>query len=185
MPILAEETSLSPNNLLDEDYFPATEERRWHVIYTRSRHEKSLARHLLANNISFYLPLIPKEHVVRGRRRNSFLPLFTGYVFLHDEFPRALMHSTSYCISRILPVDNQDQLVTDLRNIRGLIDAGAPLSIEQRLQAGQRVRVKTGALKGIEGTIIRRNHGTRLFVAVNYLQQGVSMEIDDFMVEPI
>ena len=47
------------------------------------------------------------------------------------------------------------------------------------------VRIKSGALKGLEGLIVKRVKTTRLQVAVNYLQQGVSVEIDDFMVEAI
>jgi hypothetical protein len=59
------------------------------------------------------------------------------------------------------------------------------LTVEGRLKAGDRVRVKHGVLGGLEGTIIRRNRKTRLLIAVNYLQQGVSIEIDDFMLEPL
>ena len=28
-------------------------------------------------------------------------------------------------------------------------------------------------------------HGNRLLVSLNYMEQGVSIEIDDFMVEPV
>ena len=51
--------------------------------------------------------------------------------------------------------------------------------------AGQRVRVKNGSLLGIEGTIVCRRGEDRLLVAVEFLQQGVSILISDFQVEPI
>ena len=67
MPILAPETSLFPANLLDD--FPcADSERRWWAIYTKSRQEKSLARHLLSCEVPFYLPLIPRVTSIGGRR---------------------------------------------------------------------------------------------------------------------
>ena len=73
-----------------------------------------------------------------------------------------------------------DRRVADYRK---LIDSDVPLTVERRLTRGDRVRVKSGALRGIEGEILRRENGTRLLVAVNYMEQGVSIEIDDFTVE--
>ena len=135
--------------------------------------------------IPFYLPLVRKDLYVRGRRQCSFLPLFNGYVFLYGTDYERVHALTTNRISRVLPVADQDQLRSDLAQVRHLIEAEAPLTVEKRLQPGDRVRVRHGALKGLEGTILRRQKATRLLVAVNYLQQGVSVEIDDFMVEPI
>ncbi|TWT79352.1 hypothetical protein CA13_07520 [Planctomycetes bacterium CA13] len=59
------------------------------------------------------------------------------------------------------------------------------MTIESRLTPGKKVRVKSGAFQGLEGTIIKRKTGSRLLIAVHYLHQGVSVEIDDFMVEPL
>ena len=47
------------------------------------------------------------------------------------------------------------------------------------------MRVTTGSFAGDEGTVITRRGRNRLLVAVTLLQQGVSLEIDDFMLEPI
>ncbi|MDZ4821501.1 MAG: antitermination protein NusG, partial [Planctomycetota bacterium] len=64
-----------------------------------------------------------------------------------------------------------------------LIESGEPLTVESRLRAGQRVRVKNGALEGIEGTIVERRGEERLLIAVEFIQQGVSILIGDFQVE--
>ena len=42
----------------------------------KSRQEKSLARQLLGMEVPFYLPLIPKTTLIRGRRFTSQIPLF-------------------------------------------------------------------------------------------------------------
>ena len=190
MPILAEETSLNPSNLLDDfttalDESLADEQRQWWTIYAKSRQEKALARQLLAYDVPFYLPLVATRQYVRGRQRCSYLPLFTGYVFVYGTETQRVAALTTNRISRILSVNAPGELLTDLRQVRDLIVSNAPLTVESRLTPGARVRVRRGALQGLEGTIIRRNGKTRLLVAVNYLQQGVSVEIDDFMVEPI
>ena len=66
-----------------------------------------------------------------------------------------------------------------------LIESDAPLTIERRLNAGRRVRVKTGAMAGVEGVVISRRGNNRLLVAVKLLQQGVSVDVDDFLLEPL
>jgi transcriptional antiterminator RfaH len=59
------------------------------------------------------------------------------------------------------------------------------LTVERRLVSGQPVRIKVGPMKGIEGVVVSRRGQTRLLVSVAFMQQGASIEIDDFQVEPI
>ena len=80
MPILKEEPSLYPETLLDEAPRDVAD-RRWFALYTKARQEKSLARELLKQRIPFYLPLVKKTNVSRGRKRISQMPLFGGYCF--------------------------------------------------------------------------------------------------------
>jgi transcriptional antiterminator RfaH len=182
VPILKEEPSLFPETLL-EDCFEGQFDRRWWVIYTKARQEKSLARDLLAFHIPFYLPLIKKNTVVKGRRRTSFVPLFSGYVFLHAGEAERVKSMTTNRTSRILTVNDPQQLVFDLNQLRRLIASNAPLCVEQKLAPGDKVRVKQGALMGLEGTVLVRRGVTRLLVRVNFLQQGASVEVDDFQLE--
>ena len=41
------------------------------------------------------------------------------------------------------------------------------------------------SLAGLEGTVIRRRGAERLLVVVEFLQQGASVQLDDFQVERI
>jgi hypothetical protein len=192
MPILAEEPCLFPDDLLqeptdsDQPECPPSE-RLWWLIYTKSRQEKSLARDLRGHQIPFYLPLVPRDHLIRGCRVHAHIPVFPGYMFLFGSPDERVDSLTTNRISRILPVPlpMQDQLVRDLRQLAHLISVGAPLTVEQRLCPGRKVRIRVGPMAGIEGTIVQRRGGDRLLVAVNFLQQGVSIEINDFMVDPI
>ena len=159
--------------------------RRWYAIYTKSRQEKSLARELLKYAIPFYLPLVKKTSVSRGRRRTALVPLFGGYVFLYGSEEERVRSRTTGRISRVLEVKDADQLVFDLRQLRQLITADAPLTVESRLAAGQWVRVRQGELAGLEGTVVKRRGKTRLLVSINFLPAGRSVEIDDFLLEPL
>ncbi len=182
MPILKEEPNLFPETLL-EGGIEESSNRDWWVIYTKARQEKSLARELFTFRIPFYLPLIKKTTVVKGRKRISFVPLFSGYVFLFSTEAERIKSMTTNRISRILTVNDPEQLLYDLEQLRRLIASNAPLSVEQKLAPGDRVRVKQGALMGLEGTVLVRRGVTRLLVRVNFLQQGASVEVDDYLLE--
>jgi transcription antitermination factor NusG len=212
MPILEQETSVYPSDLLSEswpvaliareddgDYSIAGDatsedyasgrssaedlERRWWAVYTKSRQEKALARQLVGHQVPFYLPLIPKDNIIRGRRVRSRLPLFSGYLFLYGSDQERITTLTTNRVSRILPVQDQDRLRRELMNVHNLIGSNAPLALETQLVAGDRVRIVTGALRGLEGVVVKRHGKIRLLVAVTYLQQGVSVEIDDCALE--
>ena len=197
MPILGKEPVLYPDTLLaggstfaEADSYEAAvdsldaEKRVWWCVYTRSRQEKSLARMLYACEIPFYLPLVAQQHIYRRKKVKSYVPLFSGYMFMFANEDERVSALTSNCISRMLPVENADQLVGDLLNIHKLIESEAPMTVEQRLQPGRHVRVKSGSMEGVEGVVVERRGTTRLIVEVQMLNQGASVEIEDFMVEP-
>jgi transcriptional antiterminator RfaH len=111
------------------------------------------------------------------------VPLFPGYVFSHgdDEQRRAALATNT--IARWIPVVDPRMLVDDLRAIKRLVDSEQPLSPEARMEPGQAVRVRSGPLAGIEGTVIRRRGEERLVVAVRFLNQGASIELEDVDLE--
>jgi len=158
----------------------------WWALYTLARFEKKLMRQLLEIEVPFYGPTIARRYrSPQGRIRTSVEPLFPNYVFIMgDEMARYKAVSTG-SVSRWMPVADSLELVTDLRQIRSLILTDAPLSPELRLQAGQKVRVKTGVFKGFEGVIIRRENDVRLLISVRYMGRGASVALDDCQVEAV
>ena len=183
-PALGGEPSLYPMDLLDAEEDEQTE-RKWWVVYTKSRQEKALARSLLGYEIPFYLPLIDKTTVYRRSRLTSRLPLFSNYLFMYGSPEERVVGLTTNRISRTIEVPEPEGLRHDLRRIFELIARGAPLTVESRLQNGAHVRIRRGDLAGLEGTVLKRHGKTRLLVSVNFLQQGASVEIKDYMLEPI
>jgi len=184
MPILGEEPSLYPATLLDEMACQPSE-RQWWVLYTRARQEKAISRDLLSFQVPFYLPLVKKTWVSRGRKISSHSPLFPGYVFLFGSDEERIRSLTTNRISRVLTIDDPACLLHDLRQLRRLIASKAPLTVESRLVPGNHVRVRHGPLAGLEGTVLTRRGETRLLVRVNFIQKGASVEVDDFLLEPI
>ncbi len=183
MPILPQEPDCLPNDLLDD---PVSESSEWWLLYTKSRQEKLLMRHLRVLDIPHYSPMVMRRHrSPNGRVRTIYSPLFTNYVFMRGDDETRYQSICTGCVTKAAPITEVEMLVADLRQIRELIEIGAPLTVESRLIPGQKVRVKTGPFARFEGTVVRRENETRLLVAVRFMDQGVSVKLDDCQLEPI
>jgi transcriptional antiterminator RfaH len=179
--------SLYPETLLDD---PGADqgmisERRWWVAYTKVHQEKALAEQLCGYGIPYYLPLVAKIAICHGRRFIRRVPVFSSYLFLFGTEQERVTALTTNRICQTLHVHDAERLSSDLRQLRCLIEQGVALTVESRLVSGARVRVRRGPLAGLEGTVLKRRGMTRLLVAVNFLQQGASAEIEDFLLEPV
>ena len=185
MPILRKEDDIFPSNLLENEAILTDEDRKWWCIYTLSRREKDLMRKLTSLEIPHYGPMIPKRYrSPNGRLRTSYVPLFPNYVFMWGDEDDRYQAMTTNCISKCNPINERERLVKDLRQIFNVVDAGTALTPESRLEPGNRVRVRTGPFMGYEGTVIRREGKTRLLLSLHFLEQGVSMEMDEGLLEP-
>jgi transcription antitermination factor NusG len=184
MPILNPQSDIFPTELLDEEFCSKWPQRQWWCIYTRSRHEKKLSRQLTNQQIPHYCPLVNKRYrSPKGRMRTVSMPLFPNYVFLFASEEERYQTLTTNAVSRITQVEHFSELVADLRQIHVAIRANVPLTPEARIVAGQTVRVRTGPFRGYDGIVLRREGKTRLLLAVRFLEQGASMEIDEGLLE--
>lgn len=186
MPILKHEDDIYPLDLLDGSEVLDDESRKWWCVYTMSRREKDLMRKLVTMKVPHYGPVIPKRYrSPNGRLRTSFIPLFPNYVFMLASDEERYNAMTTNCISRCTPIKDGERLVADLRQIYQVVDSGVPLTPEAKLEPGNHVRVRTGPFAGYEGTVIRREGKTRLLLSIQFLEQGVSMEMDEGLLEPM
>lgn len=160
-------------------------ERRWFAVYTTCRHEKKVARHLEQREIEHFLPIYRTQHRWKdGSRVMLDLPLFPGYVFVRiDARNRVGVLEVPGVVSMIgtashpapLPDFDVDALRTGLDPMRA---EPHPL-----LTIGQRVRIKTGALAGLEGIVIRKKSGFRIVLTLSLLMQSIAIEVDGDDVE--
>jgi transcription antitermination factor NusG len=178
MPILAAEPDCYPESLFDLDA-AGGDGRVWWVARTRPRQEKCLARRLFAAGVPFYAPTAPKRTMVRGRVAWSHVPLFAGYVFFRGGAEdRARVLGTGRTAG-VLAVPDQDRLWADLRQVTAVLGTGRPVFPEDRIEPGATVRVRTGPLAGLTGTVVRAGTGRRFVVKVDFIQKGVAVELDD------
>jgi transcriptional antiterminator RfaH len=185
MPLLPLETYLAPENLLDRSAVELSALGQWWVLHTRPRAEKTLARKFLGRGLAFYLPLYQRQWRTRGRLFSSHLPLFPGYVFLHGDAHARLQALETNAVVRFLPVADQPQLQEDLVRVHRLIASGAPLTPEGQLRPGSCVEVVAGPFAGMQGKVLKVGKRLKFLVEVRFLQQGVSVEVDGWMIRSL
>lgn len=162
---------------------------RWYAVQTRSRHEKSVANSLQSYGIHSYLPLVPEVHKWSDRRKTVQIPLFSGYVFLHsadsdEEMSRVIRTEGVVNIlgfrPRGTPIPNEE-----IESIQALLAKKVPFRNHTFLEVGQRVRIRGGALDGVEGILLAQKSETSLVVSVKMIQRSLAMRIDGYDVEAI
>jgi transcription antitermination factor NusG len=158
----------------------------WWIAKVKPRQEKALADDFIRREIEYYLPLYTK--VVRrkdnNKPRKSVLPLFSGYIsFRAAKGGQQSIFSTGRVVS-VLEVRHQKRFVEELNQIYGSLSGGFSLEPLETYQPGQLVKVKSGPLRGIIGTVIQIQNQSRLVLEVEGLGRA-AMVVDAAMVKVI
>jgi transcription antitermination factor NusG len=183
MPLLPAEPCLYPADLFAGPDPP--DGGVWWVLHTRPRAEKAVARSLFSGGVAFFLPVYEFTRRTGGRRQTSQLPLFPGYVFLRAEDEGRTRALETNQVATCIPVPDQGQLRQELESVHRVMTSGVPIGPEAQLVPGAAVTIARGPLAGLRGKVLRRGNRLTLVVEVNLLRQGVSVEIESWMVEAV
>ena len=160
---------------------------RWLALYTRSRHEKFVNEELNRKGIQTFLPLRKITRHWSDRRKIIEQPLFQGYLFVHTSLNQRWRVLNTRGAVRFVgrgpdPVEVSEN---DLQSVRQFIEEGIRVDPYPYLREGQRVYIRSGPFKGVEGFIVRKERRCRLVISLDLLLQSVSVQIDEACVEPL
>lgn len=167
---------------------PAAEPRNWYALLTQARHEKMVAHRLNERGLTSFLPLVSHLRRWRNRRINVEIPLFGCYVFVH-------LQPTNEDRLRALRIDGVFGLVgargmgtpipdDQIEAVRRLVGGSLPWGMYPFLKLGQRVRIRSGALDGVEGILVSRNGESTLVVSIDAIERSLAIRIEGYDVEP-
>lgn len=161
----------------------------WYAVQTRARHEKVVAQRLQEDGVITFLPLVTEVHSWSDRKKSVELPLFGCYLFVR-------LAPTGEERLRVLRVDSVLNFVgirgqgtpipeQQIDAVRTLIEEELPWSTHPFLKIGQRVRIRSGALNGLEGILVSRNGDSTLVLSVDAIQRSLAVRIEGYDVEPL
>ena len=161
---------------------------RWFALYTASRHEKRVAQHLSQREIEFYLPLYKSERKWSdGSRVTLDLPLFPGYLFIHiQRSERSRVLGVPGALAVVGGTGGEPAWLPDatIDALRSGLEA-RPARPHPLLTVGQRVRIRSGALAGFEGIVVRNKNSFRVVLTVEYIMQSYAVEVALEDLEPL
>jgi transcriptional antiterminator RfaH len=182
VPVLAAETQCYPADLFCQE---CHSDEQWWVLHTKPRCEKSLARILKREGISFFLPQGRTKRKHQRRWVTTHLPLFPGYLFLRgtDDSRTAAIQTNK--VVATLEVDNQGQLHRELTALHQVVNSSEEVAPAPSIEPGCPVEVVRGALTGLRGVVSRCDGVARIILEVKMLNRGVSVQVEEWMLQKI
>jgi transcription antitermination factor NusG len=159
----------------------------WYALYTRNQHEKLAARILTNKGFDIFLPLYTAGHKWQDRVKQVSLPLFPGYLFIQGGLDRWLQIMTTPGVCSVVGYGGKPSEIpgSEIEGIQRMVESALRVEPHPFLKTGDWVRVKSGALVGLEGILIRKKNLTRLVLSVEMLGKSASVEVDIATVERI
>jgi transcription antitermination factor NusG len=166
---------------------PLSETGNWHAIYTRHQHEHAVANVLSLKGFEIFLPLYRSIRQWKDRRKELELPLLPCYVFVRGSLNRRFDIMNLPGVNSFVCSGSEIAIIADaeLDPIRRAVASRLPVEPCLPLQCGDWVRVRTGPLAGIQGSLLRKKDRLRLVLSVDLLHRGVAVEVDEASVEHV
>lgn len=149
---------------------------QWFALRVKSRFEKAVA--LAARNKGFeeFLPVYQSP----DRPKSVDVPLFPGYVFCRLEsehrFPLLTIPGVLHLVGfgKVpVPIDEGE-----IAAIQTAMRSRLPVQPWPFLNDGERIRLESGPLGGIEGFLIQGQNQDRLVVNLPILRRAIAVEIE-------
>jgi transcription antitermination factor NusG len=171
------------------DVLPTAAHKKWYAVHTRARHEKVVAAQLRGRGFDTYLPLVKEIHRWSDRRKLVEVPVFPGYAFIRACESAETVAAVAEIESVVAIVGSHpsgtpipDQ---EIEALQRLLSHNIPCVYHPFLKVGQRIRIRGGALDGLEGTLLARKGETSLVVSIELIQRSLAVRIEGYDVEMV
>ena len=167
----------------------AAEDQNWYALHTRPRHEKLVVQRLVERGVETFLPIVTEVHRWSDRKKSVQLPMFSCYVFAKF-MPKRSDRLQVLRVGGVLGLVGSQGAGTPIPDeqvdaVRTLIEGAVPWSPHPFLKIGQRVRIRGGALEGMEGILVSRNGNHTLVISVDAIQRSLAVRVEGYQVEPV
>jgi transcription elongation factor/antiterminator RfaH len=159
---------------------PVSSALPWYVLQCWVRKEGMIVTQLESQGLECFLPKYKSLRQWSDRKKEVEQPLFPGYVFCRFEYSdrRAAVMTPGVlgvvgCGKTPTPVDNEE-----IEAIQLALASGVPRQPWPYLEVGERVRIHTGKLAGLEGILVQFKGNHRVVLSVTLLQRAVALEVD-------
>lgn len=162
---------------------------RWFAVQTLYRHEKSVFRQLTEDGVETFVPTYRELRRWSDRNKVIETPLFPGYVFVRigDLASERVEVLRKPGVMSFVGNRQENSAIPDaeIENLKHVVQSGLPCSPCSYLKIGQRVRVRDGALRGIEGILMRVANEETVVLSIDLVQRSVMVRIQGYALDPM
>jgi transcriptional antiterminator RfaH len=155
-------------------------QRSWFAVFTLPKNEKAVVKHLSLRSVETFLPTYEDVRVWKNRQRvNVVLPLFPSYLFVHINRWERVKVLQSPGVLHIVGNGRDDVSLSEaeVEFLRSGLN-GRKIEPFGDFVVGERVRIKSGLMQGVEGVLVRKKAKLRFVLAINLIKQYAAVEID-------
>jgi transcription elongation factor/antiterminator RfaH len=152
----------------------------WYALQCWVRKESLIVAQLEAQGFECFLPKYKSMREWSDRKKEVEQPLFPGYVFCRFEYSQRRPVVITPGVLQVVgcgrtptPVEERE-----IEAIQFAIASEAPSQPWPYLAIGERVRIHTGRLSGLEGILVNFKGNHRVVLSVSLLQRSVALEVD-------
>ncbi len=163
----------------------------WYALYTRSRYEKRVEKHLREQGVEVYLPLMMVFRRWSDRMKRVEVPLLNSYLFVkthpsdQNHFYRILQTPGVVRIiafeGKPVPVPNHQIEAMQRLSAEGYEMAPA----EKILKPGTPVEIKQGPLKGLRGEVVQSGKNQIMIIRLDVLDKNVQVTLPAGLAEAV
>lgn len=159
------------------------EDIRWFVAHTRPRCEKKVVEFCDRERLSATLPCFDSVRKYRGKTVTFQKPLFPGYVFLRLPTIARQKVAQNQHIANLLDVPDQVEFQAQVEDILLALDSKLEIRLAPEIGEGQRIRVTSGPLRGVEGHVEKRYGMTTVLLRLDFIGQAAAVKLEADMLE--
>ena len=161
--------------------------QKWFALQVRTRWESSTSVLLEGKGYRTLLPTYKVRRGWNGKSREVSAPLFPGYVFCQFDPQKRLPVLVTPGVKSVVSSGRVPLAVDDaeVAAIHTVVASGCQAEPWPYLEVGQRIRIESDSLRGLEGILIQFKGNHRIVISVSLLRRSVALEIDRWAVSPL
>jgi transcription antitermination factor NusG len=164
---------------------PPEQNLRWFAVYTMPQSEQAVRRLLDIRQIESFLPTYETQKVWKNRQRVKLnRPLFPSYVFVHIH---SLQRGSVLCAPGALRIlgNGHGPLPIPDREIEFLRSRGQRIEPYPEFALGEKVRIRSGPMQGLEGTLVQKRNSLRFVLTIAMINQNAAIEVQGDELEAV
>lgn len=154
--------------------------RKWYPVYTHARAEKKAYEALLKKGIEAYLPLNRQLKQWSDRKKWVEEPLIKSYLFVNITEQEQMEVLMTKGITRFIYFSGKIASMpsSQIDNLKLLMASPYEVEVtEENLQPGERIIIKAGPLKGLQGEIVSQRSQKQLLLRLDNMGLSILVQV--------